>query len=392
MSIEGDSKSVRALSRLLEYCRSERWSGYDPYDGLNIEPDLLPPLSNRWTRTAIIQLNKRSPINFRPLLGIRKGYNPKGLALAIRALIPLRGHLDGVEDDLEFLTATLKSLRSRDFEEACWGYNFDWQSRAFYAPRGTPNVVCTTFAAQAFLDYYEATGDDYGYEIAIKSCRFLLDRLNRTEKADGFCFSYTPLDRSAVHNVNLLAAELLARVNAIGAEKEFREAAERATLFTLREQQEDGSWYYGEAGSQRWIDSFHTGFILVSLKNLREHLGMREWGSELEKGYRFYRDRFFLADLTPKYYHDKLYPVDVHSATQAVVTFVELADLMHDAREMATKCLDWSIDNLQDPAGFFYFQKRRFYTIRIPYMRWSQTWMLYALSLYHIRNRTRKNV
>ncbi|HET9532323.1 MAG TPA: hypothetical protein VFQ92_18335 [Blastocatellia bacterium] len=392
MAFETISKPERALEKLLEYCRGEGWAGYDPYDGLNIDPELAPPLTGKLARTALIQLIKRSPINIRPLLGIKKGLNPKGLALALSALVLLRSHRHDVEADLAFLAGALSSSRSPHYTEACWGYNFDWQSRAFYAPRGTPNAVCTTFAANAFLDYYEATGDKSAYETAVSACRFLLDHLNRTEGPEGLCFSYTPGDTSRVHNVNLLCAELISRVFALEGEGKLRAAAEGAVAYTLRAQQEDGSWFYGEAGSQRWIDSFHTGFILVSLKRIGERLGLDGLRRELERGYLFYRDRFFLADSTPKYYHDKLYPVDVHSAAQAVVTFVEMADLMPDANQMASRCVDWSIDNLQDPAGYFYFQKQRFYTIRIPYMRWSQAWMLYALSLYTTRNQAKKNV
>ena len=392
MSFETAPKHERALRKLLQYCRVEKWAGYDPYDGLNVHPDLAIPLTNRVARTALIQLVKRSPVNIRPLLGIRKEHNPKGLALAIRALLLLREGGFEVEDDLNYLTERLILLRSPDYGEACWGYGFDWQSRAFYAPRGTPNVVCTAFAANALLDHHEVTGADYALDLARSSCRFLLDRLNRAEGKRGFCFSYTPLDRSRVHNVNLLDAELLARVFAIDEELEYREAAEGALGYSLDAQREDGSWYYGGSSSQRWIDSFHTGFILVSLRNILRHLDLTAIESGLRKGYRFYADRFFLADSTPKYYHDRLYPIDVHSAAQAVITFIEMAEFMPDANERAARCVDWSIDNLQDPAGYFYFQKQRFYTIRIPYMRWSQMWMLYALSLYHIRNQARKNV
>ena len=33
-----------------------------------------------------------------------------------------------------------------------WGYNFDWQSRNFFAPRGTPTIVPTAFAARALIE------------------------------------------------------------------------------------------------------------------------------------------------------------------------------------------------------------------------------------------------
>jgi len=286
----------------------------------------------------------------------------------------------------------LSSLRSQTFTEACWGYNFDWQSRAFFAPCGTPNVVCTTFAAHAYLDWYERTGVESVLQMAMSSCRFILDRINRTADRDGVCFSYTPLDRSRVHNVNLLAAELLARTFTKTGIEEYRDAAERALRFTLARQRRDGSWLYGEDGSQAWIDSFHTGFVLVSLKHLVEYVEADRCRAALEAGYDFYQKRFFLADGRPGYYHDRLYPLDVHSAAQGVITFVEMTDLMPNAKAMASRVVRWTIENLQDPAGFFYFQKHRFYTIKTSYMRWAQAWMLYALSFYLSRHAVSKNV
>jgi hypothetical protein len=395
----------QASTRLLRYCRSEAWAGYDPYDALNSTLARVLPVKQKIPRIVFTQLIKRSPVNLRPMLGIKKGLNPKGLALAARAIILLaerKGHalppdlfgepdrhshpLDNTRDsfdtDLRFLLDKLDAMRCEAYGEACWGYNFDWQSRAFFAPRGTPNVVCTVFAAHAFLDWHEKSGSARALELATSSCRFLIDRINRTEEGDEHCFSYTPLDHSRVHNVNMLAAELLARVFSKSGDGEHRDAAERAVRFTVSKQRGDGSWPYGEASSQAWIDGFHTGFILVSLKRIREHLGVCAWHESLEAGYEFYAGRFFLADGTPSYYHDKLFPVDVHSAAQAVITFAEMTDLMPNANEMASRAVKWAINNLQDRAGFFYFQRHRFYTIKIPYMRWAQAWMLYALSLY----------
>ncbi|MGA9772566.1 MAG: hypothetical protein WBV94_26285 [Blastocatellia bacterium] len=405
----------QALVKLLRYCRSEAWAGYDPYDGLNSRLARVLPIRDKFSRTALTQLVKRSPFNLRPLLGINKGLNPKGLALAARAIIlraenngkalpldliedrdrpsyALDDTADSFETDLRFLFHKLIELRSKGYTEACWGYNFDWQSRTFFAPRGTPNVVCTAFAAHAFLDWHEKTGSRFALETAESSCRFLLDRIHRTEEGEGFSFSYTPLDQSRVHNVNLLAAELLARVYSITGTGEYRDGAERATLYTLSRQRKDGSWLYGEADSQAWIDSFHTGFLIVSLKRIIGHLGREDWTGQLKAAYEFYEQRFFLADGTPSYYHDKLYPIDVHSSAQAVITFTEMTDFVSNADKMANRAVEWAIKNLQDRTGFFYFQRHRFYTIRTPHIRWAQAWMLYALSIYLSRMHVTNNV
>ena len=63
-----------------------------------------------------------------------------------------------------------------------------------------------------------------------------------------------------------------------------------------------------------------------------------------------------------------------------MVALSELHETDRDALPLAEKVATWAIRNLRDPQGFFYYQRRRFYTVRTPYMRWSQAWMLYALS------------
>ena len=51
-----------------------------------------------------------------------------------------------------------------------------------------------------------------------------------------------------------------------------------------------------------------------------------------------------------------------------------------DAQELAGCVAAWTLRELRDPRGFFYYQKRRLRTVRTPYMRWSQAWMAYGLA------------
>src|SRR6185295_9526256 len=88
----------------------------------------------------------------------------------------------------------------------------------------------------------------------------------------------------------------------------------------------------------------------------------------------------FLANGWPKYYPDRLYPVDAHAAGAAIATLSELRWLDTGALELADKVATWTIDNLRDRRGFFYYQRRRFYTVRTAYLRWSEAWMLYGLA------------
>lgn len=370
------------FDRLLVYCRQEEWQGYDPYDGLNSKFYPLMP-DSKILRIALIQLVKRSPLNLRPLLGIEKGENPKGLALFVRALLSAyqKTKDEKYRSDAEELLERLWALRSPGYEDRmCWGYNFDWQSRAFFVPKGTPSIVCTTFVAQAWLDHYQLFKEETSLEVARSACSFILEDLHKTEDENSFCFSYTPLDKSQVHNANLLGAELLARVAKFTHEVELIEKAILSARFTVKRQAKDGSWPYGVAENQQWIDNFHTGFNLVSLYRVVQESNINEWKGVLEKGLEFYLKTFFLPDGTPKYYHNNTYPIDIHSSAQALVTFIYLKSLIPE-NSLIKKVAEWTLANMQDKEGFFYFQKTGFLTNKISYLRWSQAWMAYALAL-----------
>src|SRR5262245_66612236 len=90
-SVGGDHRldAAREIAlKLLSYCRANDWAGYDPYDALNSRIfQALPFLNFKLARLALTQANKRSPINFRPLLLVPKSHNPKGLALFLVSLL-----------------------------------------------------------------------------------------------------------------------------------------------------------------------------------------------------------------------------------------------------------------------------------------------------------------
>jgi hypothetical protein len=105
-----------------------------------------------------------------------------------------------------------------------------------------------------------------------------------------------------------------------------------------------------------------------------------DFDNALRRGYDFWVEQFFLADGWPKYFPDHLYPVDIHSAASAIIALIELRRHIPNTLLLAKEIANWTLDNLRDEQGFFYYQKRRSFTVKIPYMRWSQAWMMYALA------------
>lgn len=371
---------------LLLWCRRRNFAGHDPFDGLNSRIFQATPLRHsRAARLIWTQIIKRSPLNLRRLALVPAQKNSKGIALfALAALANYRRlKTPEAEKDARQLLEGLLQMQIPNYSGAAWGYNFDWQGRNFFAPQGTPTVVPTAFAARALIEAYKIFGDDRYLQTARSSCGFILTDLKRTVASnEELCFSYSPLDQTRIFNASLLAAETLASIGRLTGETEFCDLAVRAARYVIRRQAQDGSWSYGAEASQSWIDNFHTAYLLLSLYRIMKSCdeGEAEVNPALQRGYRFWRERFFLADGWPTYYHDTLYPADAHAAATAIVTFVELRQLDSEALPLAEKIAVWTIRNLRDNHGFFYYQRRRFYTVRTPFMRWAQGWMLYALA------------
>ena len=59
--------------------------------------------------------------------------------------------------------------------------------------------------------------------------------------------------------------------------------------YSLARQAEDGSWPYGEAANQQWIDSFHTGYNLLSLAQATRLTEREDFREGLRRGLRFFR-------------------------------------------------------------------------------------------------------
>lgn len=376
-----------SFQKLKHYCEIEGFKGWDPYDGLNskvfkaLHMDKVP-----FFRLAWIQLFKRNPLNLRTMMMVPKEYNPKGLGLFLTGYCNLY-QADPKSDYLEkidFLANKLIELKTPRFSGACWGYNFDWQSRAFFLPKGTPTVVATSFIASALMDAYEITKNSAYLEVALTSAEFVRKDLHRTPKTEGFIFSYSPFDETCVYNASLLGSKLLARIYSYTKEEALLEAAKGSVIACANAQREDGAWIYGELALQSWVDSFHTGYNLECIHEYQRYSGDESFQSHIDKGLRYYLEHFFLEDGTPKYYDNKTYPIDIHAPAQLIATLYRL-DALQENKELVDRVLAWTIDHMQDPKeGYFYYQLKQTKSSKIPYMRWAQAWMFYAFSFYFL--------
>ncbi len=393
-----------SLIKLEDYCAREQYKGWDPFDGLNSRVFQALPLLKKWDLARLVWLQsfKRNPLNLRKLFLVPKEFNSKGIGLLLKGYchiynyrLQTDNHVFGSSEEIilkiRYLANLLLSLQSKGFSGACWGYNFDWQARRlFLFPKNTPTIVATTFCATALFDAFEVTRDREYLDIALSSADFVLKDLKRTHRDGGFLFSYSPFDgNSTVYNASLMGSKLLSYCFHYTNREILKTAAQKSVMACVRAQNNDGSWYYGELPIQKWIDSFHTGYNIDCLTSYQELTGDHIYSGAIEKGFDFYIGNFFLQDGTPKYYHNKIYPIDIHSPAQFFITLGHL-NLIPEYKPFAEKVLNWTISNMQNRDGYFYYQIRKKFSSRISYMRWNNAFMFYALSYYLLKARDGK--
>lgn len=385
--------------KLRHNCEEEHYKGWDPYDGLNSKVFQALPLLKKSAlcREVVIQGFKRNPINLRRIAMVPKEHNAKGVGLFLQGYCNLvkavRKHTEwseplGTEDELlvkvREIAELLMSLQSKgDYHGACWGYNFDWQARGgLFFPKYTPTVVATNFCATALMEAYELTGQKEWLDTALSSAEFVTRDLHRTPMEEGFLFSYSKFSgNDTVYNASLLGSRLLSYCYKYTGNEEYRQLAEESVKACCKGQREDGAWVYGLLPVQNWVDSFHTGYNLDGLVAYEENTDDIKYHKYIEKGFKYYIENFFESDGTPKYYDNRMYPIDIHCPGQLFVTLSRLHKF-NENQELAEKVMAWAVQNMQDKKGYFYYQLKKGISSKISYMRWSNAFMFCAMSYY----------
>ncbi len=248
------------------------------------------------------------------------------------------------------LIQELVARRGRD----AWGYEFDVQTRWGFYPAGSPNAIVTSFVC-------EVVGP-------------ALPELDRERVVEwltgpmwhGQYFRYVPGNDTLVHNASVLAARALHRLSP---GHPYVAAAVFTTVEALPPQ---GLWTYGEGPNLRWVDNFHTAYVLDALLDLAV-----EGGSvvgTLERAAQAYVKQCFGGDGRPHYYAGRPGAVDVHNVATALSMLTRLHRLGWAPSDLLAKCTSHAL-SLQRDDGAFVARRGA-----VPFVRWNQAHMHLALS------------
>lgn len=375
------------LKSLHTYCREENYIGYNLLDSNN---SIIPfkkfghPIS-----FYINQFFRRSPINLRPLVGIKKTSNPKAIGLFLNSYTNLK-NLKIFDDDLldelnhKFFN-WLSENYSKGYSGYCWGYQYDWPQRnGSIVKANSPNSVVTSAIIRAIFNYYKIYKDAKSKEIINSAVLFVLNDLHLSETIHGLCFSYTSSKPDLTINASLQAAEILAYADYINNNDVHLHLLKGVLEFTKNLQNEDGSWYYSHQidtfTPSKQID-FHQGNVLDSIDNILKYssIDYELYKPVIQKGLDFYKNKQFDSNGISYYRVPKKWPVDIHNQAQGIISFCRFSALDKSFLPFAKNIADWTIQNLRSKKGYFYFQKWPLLTNKISYIRWNQGWMMVAL-------------
>jgi hypothetical protein len=357
-----------ALDRIRCWGEARDWRGWDPYDALNSPFAPALTFGTRAGRRAFTQAVKLSPVNLRPVLRIAPALNAKAVGLVASGyarLAAARGD-ESAAGEARRLLRWLVDASSADVGLG-WGYHFDVQTRFFAYRRGTPNVIATSFVAHALLDGHELLGDEEWAEPAKGVCEFLTRRLLETGERP--YFRYLHAERELVHNANVLAASVLVRTAARTGELELAALARTALETTLDRQRPDGSWPYADAPGRDWVDNFHTGYVLEGLEQCRPLVDAVQ--AALARGLDYWERTFFGPDGVPATYADGSGAEDAHDYAQAIETWLAVAPWRDGATALAQRTARLLVERMLTSAGHVAFQRRRLWTNRVPFVRWT---------------------
>lgn len=380
-----ETNIYKSFNELLQFIEKENFKGYDPYDLLNSPCPFK--IFGHMAQAIMVQVGKLFPFNIRPLLCVKKSLNPKGLGLLLSAYSILYKLTKNEKflNTAHYLYDELKKSRSKGYDEYCWGYNFVWANPQNVHPKYMPSSVVTSFVCQGVFEYYKITGNEEVIKIIQSASQYILKYLKRTVTNDGICLSYTEEQKDCCYNASLLSGELLSIQYVFSRDDTLYRLIKDIVSFVLAHQKDNGSWDYSidlATGKERHQLDFHQGFILCSLYRICQNIG--EMSSEVEnairKGLQYYRTNQFFDNGRSLWRVPDLYPIDIHNQTQGIITFCQLSKFDEKLKDFAKTITEWTIENMQSKKGHFYYRIFRFYTIRTPFIRWSEAWMLLAFS------------
>lgn len=388
----------RHTLELLETIERENYQGYDPYDFY------LSPYSRFFPKSILfLHLQKFSPINIRPLLGIKKGMVTKVYGLMLDSYINLYTltHDERYKKETQDMYRLMMDAAIvNTTEELGWGRNYPFKTGGEIHDNKKPLVYLDSRLGLSLIHYYDITHDEAILNDVKRVVTNLL-RTGRVLKKDGYSFiGYSPDKNTRLtFNASMVAVELMMKyldrsgqATCVIDDIDICQLSHDVVRTMVHFQEPDGSWTYGfsSTGKTFMQKDFHQGFVIDSLYHVLSLVSdaeLKEKGiSTYEKGYQFLKNVQIGKDGEFFWRYPQKYPIDIHNQAQGILSLsVNREDQSLEALE---RIINYTFKHFWNKKKrCFYYQKWPFLKNRISYMRWCNAWMLYAQTEYLLKTK-----
>jgi hypothetical protein len=291
-----------------------------------------------------------------------------------------------LERAIHFLSELEKS-RSRDFEEFCWGYPFDWVTRAGVIKEHTPLITTTPYGYEAFLQVYELDPQEKWKRILESIARHAsVDIKDFKASETASSCSYTPFDKGGVINAAAYRAFLLTSASQVLLKDEYWRIAERNLNFVLENQNPDGSWHYAVDGVRNFVDHYHTCFVMKALAKIHTLTGHVACLEALARGVGYYLKNLFDEDGLPKPFSKAprltVYKRELYDCAECINLCLLLRDRFPQLETTLETVVVGVLKDWIKPDGSFRSRRLHLGWDNVPMHRWGQSQMFRSLVFY----------
>jgi hypothetical protein len=283
----------------------------------------------------------------------------------------------------ELLASSIPGYHGR-----CWGYPFDWQQTQGFWKKNSPLITSTPYCFELFAKLADITGDAAHLETCRSIAQFIhKDLCDTPASATAAAGGYLPGDRSRVLNASAYRAMVLFEAAARFGVEEYAATARGNLNFVLENQRGDGAWLYSLDEGERFIDHFHTCFVLKNLWKTNRRLKSREISAAIVKGFAFYRRELFDAEGLPKPFvirpRAPVVRLEMYDFAESIGLGAMLAREIPGAMEMAGNlaralCRDYQLADGHFVTRVYLGGIRH----KLGYLRWPQAAIFCALTGY----------
>lgn len=287
---------------------------------------------------------------------------------------------------VHFLESLLET-RCEKYDDYCWGYPFNWETRHGVLSAGTPLITTVPYAYEAFLQLYQIDGDRRWLEIMRSIAHHAFQdypEISTSSDASSCSYIPDPLGPFCVINASAYRSFLLMRAAIDFSEPQFEKAAMRNLAFVLESQNADGSWYYSTDGARDFVDHFHTCFVLKALAKIEALTQNKACTQAIERGVEYYTKNLFDDEGLPKPFSRRprmtVYRRELYDYAECINIAVLLKGRFPELDNIAARLIH--LDGWLKQDGSFRSRQLLLGWDNVPMHRWAQAQMFRSLCFF----------